>query len=72
MDIRQLTCGHIADVPPAELDVFLAWYSGWYSGTAKKRGFNLAKVRLASQNLINFCKTNRDKRLTEVLELMLR
>jgi hypothetical protein len=52
--------------------LFLAWYSGWYNGLAKKRGINLAQIRYAIRNIVDYCRANRDKSIAKVMELMLR
>lgn len=72
IDIQRLTCGHVADASTEEADLLLAWYSGWYQGLAKGRGINLARVRYALRNVEDYCKANRDKKLTQVMELMLK
>lgn len=38
IDVQRLICGEIADLPPQEAEIFLSWYSGWYSGEAKSAG----------------------------------
>lgn len=38
LDVRQLTCGHIADTSAEEASLLLAWYGGWYNASGKKRG----------------------------------
>lgn len=72
IDIRQFSCGHLDDAPPEEAELLLAWYSGWYSGVDKKRGVNLPQVRYAINNVINYCKANRGKRLADVMESFLK
>lgn len=72
IDIRQLTCAHLDVASPEEAQLLLAWYSGWYKGLSKSRGINLARVRYNSRSVIDYCKANRDKKLTEVMELMLK
>ena len=72
LDVRQLTCGHLDDTSAEEAELFLSWYSGWYSGIAKNRGINLARVRYAIRNVVAYCKGDRSKRLTEVMEQMLK
>jgi hypothetical protein len=72
IDIRQLTCGHLNDASADEAQLLLAWYSGWYKGLTKARGINLARVRYNSRSVIDYCKSNRDKRLTDVMEQMLK
>jgi hypothetical protein len=72
IDVRQLTCGHIADTSAEEAGLLLAWYSGWYNGQAKGHGINLPRVRYSIRNVIDYCRANRDKRLSAVMELMLK
>jgi len=72
LDVRQLTCGHLDDTSAEEAELFLAWYSGWYSGFAKNRGINLARTRYAIRNVVTYCKGDRNKRLTDVMEQMLK
>jgi hypothetical protein len=72
LDVRQLTCGHLGDTSAEEAELFLAWYSGWYSGVAKSHGINLARIRYAIRNVVAYCKGDRNKRLTDVMEQMLK
>lgn len=72
LDVRQLTCGHLDDTSAEEAELFLAWYSGWYSGVAKNHGINLARIRYTIRNVVAYCKGDRNKRLTEVMEQMLK
>jgi hypothetical protein len=72
IDVRQLTCGHLADASDKEAQLLLTWYSGWYSGAAKKRGINLARLQYDSRTVTDYCKANRDKNLNQVMELMLK
>ncbi|MGA2895535.1 MAG: HdeA/HdeB family chaperone [Xanthobacteraceae bacterium] len=72
IDIRQLTCGHLNEATPEESQLLLAWYSGWYNGLAKGHGINLARVRYKMRNVVDYCRVNRDKRLTDAMEEMLK
>ncbi len=72
LDVRQLTCGHLDDTSAEEAELFLSWYSGWYSGVAKNRGINLARTRYAIRNVVAYCKGDRNKRLSDVMEQMLK
>ena len=55
-----------------QADRFLVWHSGWYTGSAKKRGFNLAGIAGAVHAVVDYCKSNRDKKLAQVMDLMLK
>jgi HdeA/HdeB family len=72
LDVRQLTCGHLDDTSAEEAELFLAWYSGWYAGVAKNRGINLARIRYAIHNVVAYCRGDRNKRISDVMELMLK
>jgi len=72
IDTPRLTCAQLADASPDEAGLFLAWYSGWYSGAAKKRGLNLGRTQNAIQTVVGYCRANRDKKLVQVLDLMLK
>lgn len=72
IDVRLLTCGQLDDAAVDEAELFLGWYSGWYNGSAKGHGINLARVRYTIRNVIDYCKGNRDKRLADVMQLMLK
>jgi hypothetical protein len=72
VDIRTLSCSHLDQTSAEEADLLLGWYSGWYTGTAKKRGFNLARVRYAIRKVVDYCKTNRDKSLAQAMDLLLK
>jgi hypothetical protein len=70
IDVRSLTCGHLADASPEEVSLLLAWYSGNAAG--KGRSINLPRLRYAMRSVIDYCKVNRDKSLVKVMELMLK
>jgi len=72
LDVRQLTCGHLDDTSAEEAELFLAWYSGWYSGVAKSHGINLARIRYVIRNVVAYCKGDRNKKLTDIMEQMLK
>jgi uncharacterized protein YbjT (DUF2867 family) len=74
LDVRRLTCAHVDAASPEEADVLLSWYSGWYAAAAKRRGANIsfARVRDAVRSVRDYCRTNGDKNLSQVMELMLK
>lgn len=72
IDVRRLTCGHLDDASPDEADLLLAWYSGWYNASARGHDINLPRLRYAMRSVVDYCKTNRDKSLVKVMELMLK
>jgi hypothetical protein len=72
IDVARLSCGHLADTSDQEADLLLAWYSSASGGTAKKRVFNMARLRTAMQSVIGYCKTHREQSLVKVMDLMLK
>jgi hypothetical protein len=72
IDVQHVTCGQLADATPAESELLLAYFSGWYGGLAKRRGINLARVRYAIRTVGDFCKINRDKSLVQTMDMMLK
>ena len=72
LDVRRLTCAHLDAASPAEADVLLSWYSGWYAASAKRRGINLARVLSATRSVRDFCHANGEKNLSQVMDLMLK
>jgi hypothetical protein len=72
IETQRLSCGELADASPEEAGLFLAWYSGWYNGSAKKRGINLVRVRSSIHTVIDYCRGNRDKKIVNVMDLMLK
>jgi HdeA/HdeB family len=72
VDAQRLSCAEIADASPEEARLFLAWYSGWYAGAAKRRGVNLTGTQEAIQAVMQHCAANRDKKIVQVMDLMLK
>jgi hypothetical protein len=72
IDLRQLTCAHLDDASGEETDLLLAWYGGWYNAVAKKRGFNLVRLRSVIRNVVDYCKANPGKNLMQVVEILLK
>jgi hypothetical protein len=67
IDVQRLSCGQIADASLEDSSFFLSWYSGWYYGNEKKRGINPARVRYVIRSVVDYCKSNRDRKLTDVM-----
>jgi len=72
LDIQRLTCAHLAVASPADIEILVTWYSGWYAGIAKKRGINMARVQYAIRNVADYCKANQNQRLSEALAVLLK
>jgi len=72
IDVQRLTCGQIADASNDDASFFLSWYSGWYYGTEKRRGINPARVRYVIHSVVDYCRANRDRKLTDVMAFWLK
>lgn len=72
IDVQHLTCGHLAAASPADIAMLVTWYSGWYVGLAKKRGISLARVQYEIRSVADYCKANRNQRLSDALNLLLK
>jgi HdeA/HdeB family len=72
IDVQRLTCGQIADASIEDSSFFLSWYSGWYYGNEKKRGINPARVRYVIRSVVDYCRTNRERKLTDVMAFWLK
>jgi hypothetical protein len=72
IDVQQLTCSDFVGLSSDQAGLFLAWYSGWYDGAAKRRSINLARVQYRLKNVSDYCQVNREQKLARVLEDFLR
>jgi hypothetical protein len=72
IDARRLTCAYLDNTSTEETGLLLSWYSGSYNAIAKKRGFNLARLRSAIRNVVDYCKANPEKNLAQALDLILK
>jgi len=69
IDVQKLTCGQFSNTSPAEADFLGALYIGWYNGLAKKNAINLARAKDVIHNLVVYCKANKDKRVTQAIDV---
>jgi hypothetical protein len=72
IDVRRLTCGHLNMASNEEANALLSWYGGSYTAAAKNRIINLARVRYVVRSVVDYCKANPEKSLSQVMELMLK
>jgi hypothetical protein len=68
IELDRLTCGNLNDASAEDADLLLAWYSG----SAKRRAINIARLRYEIRNVIDYCKANRDQSLVKVMERMVK
>ena len=72
IDVQKLTCGQLADTFQEDADFLGIWYSGWYNGLAKKHAVNVPRVKEGIHNVIVYCKANRDKRIIQAIDVILK
>jgi hypothetical protein len=69
IDIAGLTCASLADATESEAALLLAWYGGAANrAPAKKRSFNLARLRTTIEDVVTFCKSHREQSLLKVMD----
>jgi HdeA/HdeB family len=69
IDIAGLTCASVADASESESALLLAWYSGAANrAPAKRRAFNLARLRTAIQDVVIYCKAHPELNLVRVMD----
>ncbi len=72
IDVQKFTCEQLAGIYQNDADLLGIWYSGWSNGAAKKQTMNLSKVREGVRNIIAYCKANKDKRLVQAMDAILK
>ena len=72
IDIQKLTCAQLADTFQEDADMLTTWYSGWYNGLAKKHFLHLTRGKELEHEVIVYCKANRDKKIIQAIDVMLK
>jgi hypothetical protein len=72
IDVNKLTCAQLAETSQADADFLLLWQSGWYNAMAKRRVIDLPRVKEGIRNVMLYCKANRDKRVTQAMDMYLK
>lgn len=72
IDVQKLTCGQLANTYQEDADFLGVWYSGWYNGLAKKHAINVPRVKEGIHNVIVYCKANKDKRIIQAIDVILK
>jgi hypothetical protein len=50
----------------------LIWYSGLRTATGHKHMIDVTKIKAGIHNVIVYCKANRDKRVVQAIELIMK
>jgi hypothetical protein len=72
INVQKLTCNQLANTYQEDADFLGVWYSGWYNGLAKKSAINVPRVKENIHQVIVFCKANRDKRIIQAIDAVLK
>lgn len=72
IDTDKLTCGQFADLPPDDADFLGTWTAGWQNGAAKNRAINVSKVRETIRSVAVYCKSNKDKRFVQAVDVVMK
>jgi hypothetical protein len=72
IDVTRLTCGDLADTSDEEAGLLLAWYGSSSNGPAKRRIFNMTRLRAAIHSVVAYCKSRREQNLVKVMDVMLK
>jgi hypothetical protein len=72
LNVQKLTCNQLANTYQEDADFLGIWYSGWYNGLAKKSSINVPRVKENTHQVIVYCKANRDKRIIQAIDAVLK
>lgn len=72
IDLQRLTCGQLVSTYQEDADFVLVWSSGWYNGAARRSEINMAQIKEGSRKVIAYCQTNKDKRVTQAIDTVMK
>lgn len=72
IDIEKLTCGQLVSTYQEDAEFVLLWSSGWYNGLARKTSINMSRIKEGIHNVIAYCQGNKDKLLTQAIDVVMR
>jgi hypothetical protein len=72
IDVQKLTCAQLANTYQEDANFLGIWYSGWYNGLGKKHAINIPRVKQNIHNVIVYCKANKDKRIIQAIDFVLK
>jgi hypothetical protein len=68
----KLTCAQFADLLRDDADFLGTRTVGWQNGAAKNRAINVTKVRETIRNVAVYCKTKKDKRFVQAVDVVMK
>jgi hypothetical protein len=72
INVRALTCAQLAGTFQEDANFLGVWYAGWFNGRAKLHSINIARTEDGIHHVIEYCKANPDKKVTEAIEVLLK
>ena len=72
LDVQKLTCAQLAGTFQEDANFLGVWYAGWFNGRAKLHSINIARTEDGIHHVIEYCKANPDKKVTEAIEVLLK
>jgi hypothetical protein len=72
INVRALTCAQLAGTFQEDANFLGVWYAGWFNGRAKLHSINIARTEAGIHHVIEYCKANPDKKVTEAIEVLLK
>lgn len=72
IDTANLTCAQFVNLPPEDADFLGTWTAGWQNGATKNRAINVAKVRDAIRGVAVYCKSNKDKKFVQAVDVVMK
>ena len=72
IDAQKLTCDQLANTFQEDADFLGLWYFGYYSGTSKRHDINVGRVRDGIHKVIAYCKSNKDKLVSQAMEIVMK
>ena len=72
IDVQKLTCAQLAGTFQEDANFLGVWYAGWFNGRAKLHSINIARTEDGIHHVIEYCKANPDKKVTEAIEVLLK
>ena len=72
LNVRALTCAQLANTFQEDANFLGVWYSGWYNGLAKRHFINVARTQEGIHQVIEYCKANPDKKITDAIDIFLK
>lgn len=70
--VQELTCAQLAGTFQEDADFLGIWYSGWYNGLGKKNTIKIDRVKEGIHKVIVYCKENRDKKVIQAIDVIIK